>query len=153
MHLNSQIAARRLQRIKGRARANEDPSASPLLFLASTPPELDTATAVELPKKQVEGDRRGSDRVPTASNVVVRRIDGLHFLVGLRDISTRGCCIERIDHYEVGDPVIARLPEIEPLTSMVCWTEGVTAGLKFRKNIHPAVLDSLLARLPENATT
>ena len=46
-----------------------------------------------------------------------------------------------------GDPVIARLPQLEPLGSRVCWTEGGIAGVQFLRTIHPAVFDMLLTRL------
>jgi hypothetical protein len=53
---------------------------------------------------------------------------------------------------EVGDPVIARLPQLEPLGSRVCWAEGATTGMQFLTTIHPAVFDMLLTRISSGET-
>jgi hypothetical protein len=95
----------------------------------------------------VEGERRTSPRVHAESEVLVRRIGGFNFQAGLRDVSTRGCRIELIEPCDVGDSMITRFAQLEPLGSRVCWTEGVTAGVEFLTTIHPAVFDSLLTRL------
>jgi hypothetical protein len=92
-------------------------------------------------------ERRGSARVPLEKDIVVRRIGGFNFDVGMRNISVGGCTVDAIEEYEVGDPVITRFPQLEPLGSRVCWTNGSTVGIQFLKAIHPAVLDSLVERL------
>jgi hypothetical protein len=51
---------------------------------------------------------------------------------------------------EIGDPVIARMPQLEPLGSRVSWAEGKVAGVQFLKTMHPAVFDMLLSRLSED---
>jgi hypothetical protein len=96
-------------------------------------------------------ERRQSERIATASEVLVRRIGGFNFSVALKDISTSGCRLEMLEPTEVGDRVIARLPQLEPLGSRVKWTRGTTSGVEFTSGIHPAVFESLLSRLAEAA--
>lgn len=82
------------------------------------------------------------------SNIIVRRVGSFNFEVALRDVSTGGCRVELLEPSEVGDPVIARFPQLEPLGSRVCWAQGTTTGVQFLTSIHPAVFDALLNRLP-----
>ena len=65
----------------------------------------------------------------------------------MENVSAGGCRVELIDTYEIGDHVIARLPQLEPLGARVCWATGATAGIEFLTGFHPAVFDSLLTRL------
>jgi hypothetical protein len=95
-----------------------------------------------------EEERRRFGRAPLRSEIVIRRIGGFNFHVALKDISSGGCRVEMIEPCAVGDAVITRLPELEPLGSCVCWSEGSTTGIEFLTVIHPAVFDALLARLP-----
>lgn len=92
-------------------------------------------------------ERRQSGRVRTDSQLLVRRIGGFNFNAALRDISTGGCRVEMLEPAEVGERVIARLPQLEPLGSRVKWARGVTSGVEFASRIHPAVLELLLTRL------
>lgn len=93
-------------------------------------------------------ERRNSPRIATDSEVLVRRIGGFNFSVALKDISIQGCRVEMLEPSEVGDRVIARLPQLEPLGSRVRWAEGATTGVEFLTKIHPAVFELLLERLP-----
>lgn len=96
-------------------------------------------------------DRRRFDRVAIESELTMRRIGGFNFQVALSDLSRGGCKVELVEAGETGDSVIARLPQIEPLGSRICWTEGRTSGIEFLTPLHPAVLDSLLSRMPGRA--
>ena len=102
-----------------------------------------------------EGERRQCGRFATGSQVHVRRIPGVSFEVALDNVSSGGCRIELIEECEIGEDVITRLPDLEPLGARVRWTMGPTAGLQFVRPIHPAVFGSLLERLmqplPANA--
>jgi hypothetical protein len=97
--------------------------------------------------EQAGAERRRSPRSALDTEIVVRRVGGFNFEVGVHDISAGGCRVDLIEAYEVGDRVITRLPSLEPLGSRVCWTKGTTVGIQFLRTIHPAVLDSLLERL------
>ena len=143
----TRIPERRLARIKGRARAASE-AASPVLssYLSSEPLGARLKGDVaDLPDGEPE--RRKASRVPIASEVLVRRIGGFSFNVALTDISTGGCRVELLEASEIGDPVVARLPKLEPLGARVCWAEGTTTGVQFLTTIHPAVFDLLLSRL------
>ena len=146
MHLK-QIGQRRLARIKGRARAASDGALAPKSFTYARSKPLLGADSEPTARSSGETERRRSNRVTTSSQVLVRRIGGFNFNVALKDISNGGCRVEMLEPSEVGDPVITRLPQLEPLGSRVCWAEGTTTGVQFLTTIHPAVFEMLLSRL------
>ena len=141
-------AERRLKRVRGRARASSERPlpARVQAYLNGQP------TAVPSPGDAAEApegaERRRSGRVSLDANILVRRLGAFNFEVGLEDMSTGGCRVRLLEPSEVGDPVIARFPQLEPLGSRVCWTRGTTTGVQFLTTIHPAVFESLLTRLP-----
>ena len=94
-----------------------------------------------------EGERRSSGRFATGSTIHARRIPGTNFEVALDNISAAGCRIEMLEECAIGENVIARFPDLEPLGARVRWSLGFTAGLQFVRPIHPAVFGSLLERL------
>lgn len=93
-------------------------------------------------------DRRASDRIAVVSTVTVRPIGGVNHEVGLHDVSIAGCRVELVESTELGEPLITRFPQLEPLVGALRWTNGATAGLEFSRRIHPAVFEGLLHRLP-----
>src|SRR5437763_7383728 len=122
---------RRLARIRGRARANSEkavPPRQPYLAGTTTVAKREADWAITAERKN---ERRRCARVALESEVLVRRLGGFNFNVALRDISTGGCRVEMIEPAVAGDPVIARLPQLEPLGSRVCWAEGKTTGMQF----------------------
>jgi PilZ domain len=140
------IAERRLARIRGRARAAcERPDyAKPEAYVSGGGARAERACSEQL---DAANERRRFNRVCAETTVLVRRIGAFNFDVALKDISAGGCRVEMLEPSVAGDPVIARLPQLEPLGSRVCWAEGTTAGVQFLKTIHPAVFEQLLARL------
>lgn len=92
-------------------------------------------------------DRRCVGRVAVASNITVRPIGGFNHQVRIDDVSVAGCRVELVEETELGEPLIARFPQLEPLVGAVRWKAGATAGLKFSRAVHPAVLDALVERL------
>jgi hypothetical protein len=143
---------RRLARIRGRAHAAAQKTLSKNVRVY-----LDREPAAELAvhtASRADGDteRRRSSRVVIASEVLVRRLGGFNFNVALKDISSGGCRVEMLEPTEIGDPVIARLPQLEPLGSRVCWADGTTTGMQFLTTIHPAVFDMLLTRISSGET-
>jgi len=143
MHLNSYAAELRLHRIRGRARAAHTRTPG------STVEYREPKPASEADTNPAAVERRGFARVALEKDIVVRRIGGFNFDVGIRNLSVGGCTVDAIEEYEVGDPVITRFPQLEPLGSRVCWTNGSTVGIQFLKAIHPAVLDSLVERMTQ----
>lgn len=137
----------RLGRIRSRAR-NETQRPVPALvqaYLQGTPTRTDEPASTE-----AGDDRRRARRVSLNSEVTVRRIGGFNFLVALSNLSAGGCNVELIEEAEVGDSVIARFPQLEPLGSRVRWVDGRTSGIEFHNALHPAVFDVLVTRLPGN---
>lgn len=92
-------------------------------------------------------DRRCVDRVAVASSITLRPIGGFNHQVRIDDVSTAGCRVELVEETELGEPLIARFPQLEPLIGEVRWKAGAMAGLEFSRTMHPAVLDALVSRL------
>jgi hypothetical protein len=92
-------------------------------------------------------DRRGCERVGVASAITVRPIGGFNHQVRVDDLSTAGCRVELVEEVELGEPLITRFPQLEPLIGAVRWKRGASAGLEFSRRMHPAVLDALVTRL------
>jgi len=92
-------------------------------------------------------DRRQCARITVASAITLRPIGGFNHHVRVDDVSTDGCRVELIEEVELGEPLITRFPELEPLVGSVRWKAGATAGLQFTRAMHPAVLDHVVTRL------
>ena len=138
---------RRLQRISDRARKGNQAMLSEKVqaYLTGEPRDI-----VQAPPTSIDGnERRRWNRVSSGGEVVIRRLGGFNFQVALHDLSAGGCRVEMIEAAEPGDPVIARLPQLEPLGSTVCWAEGTTVGIGFSNAIHPAVFDMVVSRLAD----
>ena len=140
MRLNDQQSLSRRRRIAAAARAVAATQDKKVEYAAAPAP-------VEPAGPSREHERRCLKRVAINSEMIVRRIGGFNFEVALRDVSAHGCQVELIEACEVGDAIIARFPQLEPLGSRVCWTRGTTTGIEFQTKIHPAVFDHLLGKL------
>jgi len=92
-------------------------------------------------------DRRCFARVAVESKLTVRPIGGFNYQARLDEVSAAGCRVELVEEAALGEPLIARFPQLEPLVGEVRWKEGATAGLEFTRAMHPAVLDALVTRL------
>jgi hypothetical protein len=92
-------------------------------------------------------DRRKCERTGVASAITVRPIGGFNHQVRVDDVSWAGCRVELVEEIELGEPLITRFPQLEPLVGSVRWKQGAAAGLEFTRRMHPAVLDALVARL------
>ena len=77
----------------------------------------------------------------------MRRLGKLNYRVHVFDLSPDGCKVELIDRPQIEEKVMIKFHGLEVLEAETCWVEGVTAGLKFVRAIHPAVFDLLVARL------
>jgi hypothetical protein len=145
MHLTNRTPDERLLRIRARARSERSVPAKVEAYLRG---ETSPWATTEPSPDDCNEEKRRFNRAAVASEIVVRRIGGFNFHVTVKDISSGGCRIEMLEPCEIGDQVIARLPELEPLGSRVRWGQGATTGIQFLTTIHPAVLDALLSRLP-----
>ena len=93
-------------------------------------------------------DRRDCPRTAVASMISVRPIGAFNHLVTLHDVSISGCRVEVVEDADVGERVIARFPELEPLVGAIRWVGDRSAGVEFSRRMHPAVMDALVTRLP-----
>lgn len=93
-------------------------------------------------------DRRDFPRIVVESTISVRPIGAFTYQVRLHDLSIAGCRVELVEDAEIGEPMIARFPQLEPVVGAIRWKGGASAGLEFARPIHPAVLDALVSRLP-----
>jgi hypothetical protein len=143
---------RRLARIRGRAHAAGQKIVSEKVRAYLNREPALQAAAHTPPRADGDEERRRSSRIVIDSEILVRRLGAFNFNVALRDISSGGCRVEMLEPSAVGDPVIARLPQLEPLGSRVCWAEGTTTGMQFLTTIHPAVFDMLLTRISSGET-
>lgn len=155
MRLTTYMAGQRLLRLRQRARVSatrdgprEFNDADPLSKLSPRVGPAEVEPVEEVRGEPLTVDRRCSKRCALEhSDVIVRRIGGFNFQVGLKDVSARGCRVELIEEFERGEDVITRFPRLEPLGASVRWTQGTTAGIEFMRTIHPAVFHALLAHL------
>jgi hypothetical protein len=146
MHMTSK--ERRLAAVAERARRCAEADAP-----AKSPPERsapDTEPLAETADDASDAfmlDRRRAVRAAVASSLAVRPIGGFNYQARLDDVSAAGCRVELVEEAELGEPLIARFPQLEPLVGEVRWKEGPMAGLEFTRAMHPAVLDALVTRL------
>lgn len=94
--------------------------------------------------------RRG-DRQSLTAEVSLRRLGMLNYRVRVYDISPEGCKVELVDKPRLGEHVLVKFEALEALECEVCWIDGMAAGLRFEKRIHPAVFALLIERLRETA--
>jgi hypothetical protein len=105
------------------------------------------ATVADERSDELMLDRRRFARVAVASTLMIRPIGGFNYQAQLDQVSAAGCRVELVEEAELGEPLIARFPQLEPLVGEVRWKEGPMAGLEFTRPMHSAVLDALVTRL------
>ena len=128
-------------------RANAQASTAQVQFPASRVPRARAGAATQDAASAKPKDcRRQSYRVPTDSEVAVKRLGGFGFQLQALNVSAGGCRIELIEMVNCGERVIVRLPALEPLGAEVAWVDGANAGLHFQRSLHDAVFDQLIDR-------
>lgn len=90
---------------------------------------------------------RRHQRVEIEAEVTFRRAGKLNFRVRIYDVSPEGCRAEFVDRPELGERVWIKFDGMHSLEADICWIAGPKTGMRFAQPIHPAVFDSLLARL------
>lgn len=90
---------------------------------------------------------RRAERSALAGQAVLRRAGGLAFTTQAFDLSSHGCRCEFVERPQIDERVWIKFDGLESLEASVSWIEGSSAGFRFSKPIHPAVLDMLLHRL------
>ena len=90
---------------------------------------------------------RAADRVAVQAQVMLRRAAQNRYRVSAYDLSRYGCKLEFVERPKVHERVWVKFEGLEAIEAEVCWTADFAAGLKFQHPLHPAVFDSLVARL------
>jgi hypothetical protein len=90
---------------------------------------------------------RRAERRVLAGQAVLRRAGGPPFTTQAFDLSSHGCCCEFVERPQIDERVWIKFDGLESVEANVSWVEGSSAGFRFSKPIHPAVLDMLLHRL------
>jgi hypothetical protein len=142
MRLKQRALQQRVRRMT--LRANAQAPAAALRSTAARLPRRDAAPHEPVPRP--ENCRRESPRSSVEAEVAVKKLGGFGFQLLALNVSAGGCRVELIEMVNSGEPVIVRLPALEPLGAEVVWVEGANAGLHFQRPLHPAVFDQLLGR-------
>ena len=100
-----------------------------------------------IPEKAKQQIERHAGRVDVPGEVAVRAPGRKNYRVRILDLSTDGCRVHLIERPSIGELMMIKFEGLEVMDADVCWVEGHTAGLKFDRPIHPAVLDLLVQRL------
>lgn len=99
------------------------------------------------PRQQVP---RQAQRVPLSAEIPLKLLGKTNYRVRIFDLSPEGCKAELIDSAKLGDQVLMRFPDLEPLQAEICWFENHVAGLRFMRPFHPAVFDLVVAKLGDS---
>lgn len=93
------------------------------------------------------------DKAPRATRVQLqceigfRRHGDARYRIDLIDFSPEGCCITPPVKVEQGEQIFLRFAGMEAVHGRVAWIEEWRVGVKFDQPFHPAVFDSVVARL------
>lgn len=90
---------------------------------------------------------RCHERVAVEGEVSLRRAGKTQFRVHIYDICPDGCKAEFVDRPELGEQLWIKFDAMDALEANVRWITGAKAGLRFRRPLHAAVFDMLIARL------
>jgi hypothetical protein len=90
---------------------------------------------------------RKSARVPVKAMVKLRRRGHHNFTVQVYDLSREGCKLEFLERPQLDETVWVKFEGLELLPATVCWIEGQSVGVEFKRPIHSAVFDHIVGRL------
>lgn len=96
------------------------------------------------------GSRKES-RTPIAGTVRVREPGLRGNKVQISDLSRSGCRLELFSRVKLHDQIWVQLPGLEAIEADVCWCKNFTAGVQFRRPLHPAVYQHLLRALSDHS--
>lgn len=102
-------------------------------------PDGDRPAAPATPRKSV--------RVGLEAEVVLRRTGQSNYRVQVHDASPDGCKLEFVERPRLDERVWIKFDGMDAVEALVCWVEGNAAGVEFTRPIHPAVFQTLVARL------
>ena len=89
---------------------------------------------------------RRSQRIRMEIAAGLRQRGASSVTVEVMDLSTDGFRVLSHLDLQPGTDVWLRLPGLEPFHAEVAWTDGLHAGCKFEKALHPAVLQMIASK-------
>ena len=89
---------------------------------------------------------RRSQRIRMEIAAGLRQRGASSVTVEVMDLSTDGFRVLSHLDLQPGTDVWLRLPGLEPFHAEVAWTDGLHAGCKFAKALHPAVLQMIASK-------
>jgi hypothetical protein len=90
---------------------------------------------------------RAHDRFAVSAQLSLRRLGRKAYEGALLDLTPRGCKVEFVERPKEGEIMWAKFDALDAIEATVRWVDGFHGGLEFVRPIHPAIFDSLLARL------
>ena len=94
-----------------------------------------------------ENRERISNRFAITADVSLRRLGMANYGVRVVDLSPEGCKVDLVERPRSGERMLIKFEGLEAMDAEFCWIEGLQAGLRFKRPIHPAVFDLLITRL------
>lgn len=99
-------------------------------------------------------ERREQERWPASFRAMLRRRAVPDEPIVIYDISPLGCRFESRWQLPVGERVRLQLPNLEPWTATVVWTNESEGGLQFDRPLHVAVAERFAkASQPEHRSS
>jgi len=98
------------------------------------------------PEAQEQVAGRKAERLQITTEVTLRRSMRPGFAVRTIDLTRFGCRVEFVERPKVDEQVWVKLPGLDSVEAEVRWLGESSGGLQFRKPVHPAVFDLVLAR-------
>jgi hypothetical protein len=90
---------------------------------------------------------RAHQRQVVNSELSLRRVGRKAYYGRLFDVAPGGCKVEFIERPRAGETLWAKFDGLEAMEANVRWIDGFYGGLQFVHPIHPAIFDSLIAKL------
>ena len=110
-------------------------------------PELSSKKAV----KTGPSDKRREARRDLKCEATVRLGFQRDLKVMIYNLSANGCLLKhRIEQLAIEDRIGVALPDFESFSGTVVWNSGHKAGVRFDRPLHPAVLDLIVTRRPQD---
>lgn len=94
----------------------------------------------------IRRDYRAAMRSEVTATVRLREVGSTQFDVQLLDLSTSGFRCQTFYGLAVDCRVFITIPTFGPLEACVAWKGSQYYGCRFIRPIHPAVLDTIVAR-------
>jgi hypothetical protein len=90
---------------------------------------------------------RRSDRVALNADVSLRRSGQHTYRVHVYDVSPHGCKLEFVERPKVVEHVWVKFEGLDSVECLVSRVDGFVVGVDFVRPMHPAVFETLIARL------